>query len=80
MYILNYIMYYFTIFFVYVAIISLIYIYSSGKRTPTRIPSFIISLYNILNSLINLYVACGLSKYVYKNLCIYIVIYELEKP
>jgi fatty acid desaturase 2 (delta-6 desaturase) len=39
-------------------------IYSSAKKEPTPIDSRIIAFYNLSNSLINLYVVAGLSKYV----------------
>ena len=53
-----------TIFFTYVGVISMTSIYSSARRTPVQIPKLAIGIYNLSNSLINLYVVCGLSKYV----------------
>jgi hypothetical protein len=54
----------FAIFFQYVGIISMFSIFSSSKKEPTPIDTRIIAFYNIANSLINLYVVVGLSKYV----------------
>lgn len=56
----------FAIFFQYIGIISMFSIFSSAKKEPTPIDSRIIAFYNISNSLINLYVVAGLSKYIYK--------------
>ena len=53
-----------TIFFAYVGLISMTSIYSSARRAPLQIPKSVIGLYNVSNSLINLYVFCGLSPYV----------------
>ena len=57
----------FTIFFQYVGLISLFSVFSTAKKEPTKIDSRIIAFYNISNSLINLYVVSGLSKYVFNS-------------
>lgn len=51
-------------FNLYIGIISLLTIYSKSKRKPTQISKMIICDYNICNSLINLYIMCGLAPYV----------------
>jgi fatty acid desaturase len=62
----------FTIFFLYLGIIGITTIYSIAKKEPTKVPKSFIGLYNIVNSIINLYLVCGLYNYVFnKNFGIY---------
>lgn len=55
---------YFNILWHYIAIISMTNIYSAAKKEPININKYLIMGYNITNSLINLYVAIRLSKYI----------------
>ena len=57
----------FSIFFQYIGIISTVSIYSVAKREPSVIDKRIIAIYNISNSLLNLYIVFGLSPYVLNN-------------
>jgi fatty acid desaturase 2 (delta-6 desaturase) len=55
---------YLFIFYSYIGIISVTNIYSLSNHKPIHIDKNLISFYNIFNSLTNLYVVYGLSKYV----------------
>lgn len=55
---------YFTSFFSYIFIISMVTIFSNHNHYPFKIPKNIMLSYNLLNSLINLYIVIGLYPYI----------------